>query len=111
MSREILYGDEEVTETFTGTLTLLPKTKERNMKIRAFFTQKKLASGSFSFLPTLSFHAVIPDDSKVFQIIKRGDLDGLCRMLQDRLASLTDCDTQGRSLLWVSLSVKSRRND
>ena len=101
-----MYGDEDVMETFTGILTLLPKTKGENIKIRASFAQKKMASGSFSSLPTISFHAVIPDNSKVFQLIKEGNLDGLRRMLQDGQTSLTDCDTCGRSLLWVKFSIQ-----
>jgi hypothetical protein len=100
--------DEEIIETFAGTMTLLPKTTGKNIKIRAFFTQKVATRGSFSFIPILSFHAVIPDDSRVFQLIEEGNLHELIGMLKDGLASLTDCDTQGRSLLWVKLSKRDK---
>ena len=89
-------------------LGIFQRQEEKNIKIRAFFTQKVATSGSFSFLPTISFHAVIPDDSKVFQFVREGNLEGLVGLLKDGLASLTDCDTQGRSLLWVKLSNRDK---
>lgn len=90
-----VYGDKAVvTETFAGSLTLMPKTKKRRMKIRAFFVQNVIKRGAFSISPTISFHAVIPDDSEVFHCIRNGDLRGLIKLLEEGLASLTDCDTE-----------------
>ena len=94
-------ANEVATAAFAGTITLLPKTKRKKLKIRAFFSQYMMKNGTFSFAPTLSFHAVIPDDSPVFRLVEDGDLEGLKQMLQDGLASVTDCDTRGRSLLAV----------
>ena len=94
-------ASEVVTEAFAGTLTLLPKTKGKKMKLRAFFAQHVMRNGVFSFAPTLSFHAIIPDNSSVFQLIESGDLEGLKQILQNGRASLTDCNTSGNSLLGV----------
>jgi hypothetical protein len=44
-----------------------------------------------------------PDDSDVFQVDKYGSPVELEVMFHNSLASLTDCDTKGRSLLNVSL--------
>lgn len=93
---------QDLKEKLAGTLKLLTKTKnKRNIKIRAFFVQQVLSQGTLSISPVLSFHAIIPDDSKVFQLIKHGDLQGLKQILQDGEASLTDRDTLSRSLLGV----------
>lgn len=97
--------EQVVTEAFAGTLTLLPQTTTKRMKVRAFFTQKVMRSGAFSFSPVLSFHAIIPDDSEVFRLVEGGDIEGLTKLLQRRSASLTDCDTKGRSLLGVRFPI------
>jgi hypothetical protein len=96
---------EQTTKSFAGTISILPRTKKRKMQIRASFFQHMTQNGGYSFAPTISFHAVIPNDSKVFQLVEDGDLDGLKQMLQDGLASLTDCDMDGRSLLGVRFSI------
>jgi hypothetical protein len=99
------FTPEKIIKSFAGTISILPRTKQRQMQIRASFFQHMTQNGAYSFAPTISFHAVIPNDSKVFQLIEDGDLDGLKQMLQDGLASLTDCDTNGRSLLGVRDSI------
>jgi hypothetical protein len=99
------FTTEKTTKAFAGTISILPRTKKRKMQIRASFFQHMTQNGGYSFAPTISFHAVIPDDSKVFQLVEDGDLHGLRQMLQDGLASLTDCDTYGRSLLGVEDST------
>jgi hypothetical protein len=104
MQMRAVRGEEDVTETFAGSLTLLPKTKKRRMKIRAFFVQIFI-NGAFAIAPTLSFHAIIPGDSKVFECIKWGNLEGLIELLEKGLASLTDCDPDRHSLLWVGFDA------
>lgn len=95
------FTTEQTTKSFAATISILPRTKERKMQIRASFFQHMTRNGGYSFTPTISFHAVIPNDSRVFRLAEGDDLDGLKQMLQDGLASLTDCDMNGRSLLGV----------
>lgn len=53
--------------------------------------------------PTLSFRSTIPDDSMIFDVAKFGSPHDLQALIYDGLASLNDCDTNGRSLLNVSM--------
>lgn len=83
-----------ITETFAGSLTLMPKTMKLRMKIRAFFVQNIIKHGAISISPILSFHEIIPDDSAVFKCVEDGDLAALIKLLKEGLASLNDCDTE-----------------
>lgn len=93
---------EPIRETFVGNLTMLLSKTRKKAKIRAFFTQRTFSRGTFSLAPVVSFHAIIPNDSEVFDVVRHGDVDGLQRLLEVGNASLTDCDEDGHSLLWVS---------
>ena len=97
------HNDQQQTvdEVFTGVLTLMPKMTRQRAKIRASFIQKVLREGVLSICPAISFHAIVPNDSPVFEIVKRGDVQSLRKLLDQGSASLTDCDTDGHSLLWV----------
>lgn len=61
--------------------------------------QQKVSPDGFmtSLCPTLSFSAILPNDSEVFLKVRAGDLDGLQRMLADGTAALSDCDESGAS--------------
>lgn len=52
--------------------------------------------------PSLSFRALISDDSEVFKIVTKGSVKQIVSLLRRGAASLRDCDTTGRSLLNVS---------
>ncbi len=62
----------------------------------------------FDFTPhidpcaTIKYQAVIPNDSEVFKIASSGGVKELFKLLEKGLASLTDHDEEGRSLLNVS---------
>jgi hypothetical protein len=61
----------------------------------------------FNFSPrldpsaTVTYQAIIPNDSKVFEIVGSGDVKELIELLEKGTASLTDCDEDGCSLLLV----------
>ena len=57
--------------------------------------------GYLELCPMLSFFAVVPRKSDVFQFAWRGDLDGLRRLFRDRAGSPTDRDETG----WTPLHV------
>lgn len=98
-------------EWFEGTVSLRPKTGSSRKKVLLSFLQRFSGSGFTSINPTLSFHALLPNDSEIFCAIEDGDLLTLLRILNDKEASLTDCDTEGRSLLSVSHRVPIRDCD
>jgi hypothetical protein len=58
-----------------------------------------------SLKPTISFTAIIPDDSEIFALARGGDLQGIIKHVQQGHASLTDCDTKGRTLLNVRKAI------
>lgn len=87
---------------FEGTVNLRPKTGSSRKKLLLSFHQRFSSSGFTSLNPTLSFHALLPSDSAIFCAIEMGDLNTILGLLNDKEASLTDCDAEGRSLLGVS---------
>ena len=76
-------------------------TKPRTAQVAITFQQQILHHGSFLKKPILSVSALLPEDSKVFQLIKKGDMRGLMKSLSLREARLTDRDLDGRCLLNV----------
>jgi len=62
----------------------------------------------FDFTPhldpsaTITYQAIIPNDSEVFKIAGSGEVKELIELLVKGTASLTDRDEEGRSLLNVS---------
>lgn len=61
----------------------------------------------FDFIPrlypsaTITYQAIIPNDSEVFKVVAFGEVKRLLELLEDHAASLTDHDEDGRSLLNV----------
>ncbi|KAF4629078.1 hypothetical protein G7Y89_g9078 [Cudoniella acicularis] len=58
----------------------------------------------------ITYQAVISNDSEVFGIVARGDVERLVGALEKHTASLTDLDEQGRSLLNVYAVHSHRAN-
>lgn len=62
----------------------------------------------FDFTPrlnpyaTVTYQATLPNDSEVFKIAASGEIKSLLGLIENRCASLTDQDEDGRSLLNVS---------
>jgi hypothetical protein len=52
--------------------------------------------------PKITYQAMIPNDSEIFNLIKFGKVEEFIEALERGTASLTDRDEQGRSLLHVS---------
>lgn len=49
----------------------------------------------------ITYQATRPNDSEIFSIVQYGKLEDLLKVLEERTASLTDRDEEGRSLLNV----------
>lgn len=95
----------ELVNIFEGTVNLIPNETISKTKISTSFWQKCTENGYFSLKPTLSFCAIIPENSHIFTLVREGDLEGLIRHVQQGHASLTDCDPEGRTLLNVRLEI------
>lgn len=94
---------------------------EEEFSARVAFTPASTTSSKFQFLldlsqkltngnnilstPILSFRSIIPKTSDVFRIVQYGSVYELRKALSEGCASLTDCDSKGRSLLNVRTNV------
>lgn len=94
-------ADQGVIKVFEGTISLIAEREISRTKISTSFLQKSTANGYFSLKPTLTFCAIIPDTSPIFTLARKGNLAGIINHVQQGQASLTDCDSKGRTLLNV----------
>lgn len=100
----------EVTEIFLGSFSLLPANNNKHQtKISASFCQSIMNEGYSILHPLMSFCSVIPNNSPVFEVVRTGDVGALIELFSTGAAAPTDCDTEGRSLLNVSLNVTALR--
>ena len=88
-------------ESFSATVEYLPNGSLPKTKITASFQQFMKLQGATALNPTLAFSAMIPDDALIFESIRANDVSGIRRLLEEGVASLSDCDLKGRSLLYV----------
>lgn len=51
-------------------------------------------------------YRIIPNNSQVFEVIKKDDFNNLRKLLENDTATTRDCDEENRSLLHVSQSYK-----
>lgn len=86
-----------VDETFGAKVAIVPnQTVESPLRVVVDFTPHLNPSA------TITYHAFIPNDSEIFEIVKYGQVKDLIKFLDNRSASLTNRDEEGRSLLHVS---------
>ena len=95
--------DQKVENVFEGMISLIPQKYISRTKFSTSFLQKWTEDGYFSLKPALSFCAIVPDNSHIFTLTREGDLEGMIKHIQQGYASLTDCDSRGRTLLNVSI--------
>ena len=100
----------DIPELLEASFTFLPNNAQ-NPWISVDFKQTMSYEGSFLRRPALSVSAILPEDSEVFRLIREGDLKGLIQSLSLRKAFLTDRDTDGRCLLYVSIDKPVRCGD
>ena len=94
---------DEGLESFDISVTYVPITP-RKAQIAFTLSQRSFLESLSLQIPALSVSALLSNDSEVFQVIKNGDIDRLLKMISFKEASLHDRDTEGRSLLNVSLT-------
>ena len=95
---------ESADEAFAAKVVITPTTTTTlsNFQIIIDLASKTYQDRTVHFTPTLTFRAMIPDYSEVFEIVQRGSVKKLKKLLSSGAASLGDCDSEGRSLLNVS---------
>ena len=92
---------EDVLSTLRGSISILPNTNSRQVKISVSFLQRLTSSGFSCVNPGLLFHPVVPRNAEIFKAVATGDVDRMLELLNSGKASLRDCDSKGRSLLNV----------
>ena len=104
--------ESTVLESFSATIDYLPNGSFPKSKISVAFEQFISFRDATSRNPVLSFCAMIPDDAEILYLISEDDVHGVQRMIEQGRASLSDCDSMGRSLLFVRcISAKDWRLD
>ena len=88
-------------ESFLATVDYTPSGPLPKTKITAVFQQFIKLQNSVSLNPILSYCAMIPDDAKIFEYVNDDDVYGVRNLVEQGLASLSDCDSLGRPLLYV----------
>ncbi|SLM39701.1 Ankyrin repeat-containing domain [Lasallia pustulata] len=96
--------ENAVLESFSATVDYLPNGAFPKSKISVSFEQFISFRSATSLNPVLSFCAMISDDAEIFQLIYEDDVHGVQRMIEQGRASLRDCDSVGRSLLYHAYS-------
>ena len=94
----------ETAETLAAKLIITPTSAQfLNLQIIIDIASREYQDHAVHLTPTLTFRAIVPDDSEVFRVVEGGSVRKLKKLLDSGAASLGDCDSMGRSLLNVSL--------
>ena len=86
---------------FSGRIALVPE--RTGTPLSCIIFNFASITGSTNLSMNLTYYPMIPNSSRIFEIVNAGDLQGLIEALENGDASLNDRDEQGRSLLNVSL--------
>ena len=70
--------------------------------VLATLQQYRYPDKHMTIFPSISVGMMLPHDSPVFQLVERGDVLGLKKLIGQGKASLRDRDPDGASLLFVS---------
>lgn len=89
-----------VDQAFSARIAIVPKTTGTSSSYIVFDFASNAASIDLSV--KLTYFPMVPNDSRVFTIVRDGEIDQLVEAFEEGYASLNDRDEQGRSLLNVS---------
>lgn len=97
-------GEPKSEETFSAEIVLTPASGT-NLRTKVILNVSQQWTNTSSILsaPILSFRSMVPETSEIFDIVRYGTVCDLHQALSRGSASLTDCDPDGRSLLYVSI--------
>ena len=103
-------GDENqdlVFEYFSATLDYIPSGQVSNFKITAKFHQYVRLHNFTSLSPALTYAAMVPEDAEIFSCVYADDVRGMLSLIEQGLASFSDCDPKGRPLLYVEIPLRN----
>ncbi|KAH7141684.1 ankyrin repeat-containing domain protein [Dactylonectria macrodidyma] len=84
---------------YSISLTVLPNKSQDSHMIVASLSQHQVSFDRITSISTLMVNRVLPNESRVFQVVREGNLQELERMFRDKAASPRDHDEYGASLL------------
>ena len=93
---------ESISELFEATISILPLGNPHSTKVSVSFVQRATRKGCEIRNSCLQFCSVVSEESAALVSVRTGDLAGLIGLLEAGGASMTDCDSEGRSLLNVN---------
>lgn len=94
--------DEGELEDFLFDIALMSRGHHRPAIFKTSLYQRKMAQGSFASIPHFVVNPIVPVGSPIFDVVKKGSVRDLERLIWDGKASLRDHDEYGASLLHVS---------
>ncbi|KAI0902062.1 ankyrin [Annulohypoxylon nitens] len=97
------HREEKLYSDYSSTFKFFPNDPQRFHMIAASIFQRETELNVRSSISQLAVNRILPWGSRVFQVIKDGDLCELQRMLNDGEASLRDHDEHGASLLFYAM--------
>ena len=93
----------EPLQDFQIIIKMMPRAMERTLGLCAHFTRLVNKPG---ISPHINTFNVVPDNSAIFECIRRNDLKGVQTLFDQGAASARDVDPRGRSLLNVGVMRK-----
>lgn len=101
---------EQADEAFAAKVFVTPTLAQfSDFQVIIDIASRTFRNRTIHFTPTLTFRAMIPSDSEVFRVVDAGSVKKLKKLISNGAASLGDCDSDGRSLLNVSLCKDLKR--
>jgi hypothetical protein len=91
----------EIVESLTS-VSLNPRTPSAGPPVQILFGKQTNHSAVGFIHPVVLAYRLIPNDSEVFELIEKDDLEGLKELLACGKATLRDCDEYNAGLLTVS---------
>jgi hypothetical protein len=99
---EVWSEHVDIVEETRTQISFVPKLSQRQHGFQAVLRQYHDNRGTYNVIPRLSINNIIPADSLVFTLVKRGRMAEFQELLMSGKASLRDHDEYGTSLLFVS---------
>ena len=93
---------DTVVDVYTSVLEVISRTPSWDYKIIVTLMQQATPRGTELLRSTMIYSAIIPDDAPIWQCIENDDVSGMRSLFEQGEASVSDCNSDGESLLGVS---------
>jgi hypothetical protein len=87
---------------FLAKVKLLPNDPQSSIVVVVQLRQLQMPTGLLSLNPFISIGRILPPNSLIFQLVEKGDVEGLKHLINSGEVTLRDRDIYGTPLLHVS---------